>query len=108
MTDEQIAPRTQPPVLHLSGEYDLYRQDELDRALGKLYASEAAVLDMREVTYIDSTALGCLIRLKKRMAENGSGTVRLVGPQPNVRRVLELTRLGEIFEIHESLSGALE
>lgn len=86
-------------VLDLAGEYDIARQAELDAELAKAYSASAVVLDMREVTYIDSTALTCFIRLQKRLKENGPGRVQLSGVRPNVRRIFELTNLDQIFEV---------
>jgi anti-sigma B factor antagonist len=94
-------------LLHLSGEYDIYRQDELDRTLRPGYLAEVVVLDMRDVSYIDSTAIALLIRLKKRMSEHGRAIVKIAGPQSNVRRVLELTSLDEILEVYDTLDDAL-
>lgn len=96
-----------PVVVQLSGEYDLWRRDELEAELKPAESADIAVLDLRDVTYIDSTALTCLVRLKKRMAENGAGELRLVAPQPNVRKILSLTQLERIFPVFESLGDAL-
>lgn len=95
-------------VIRLSGEYDISRQDELDRELAPAYDCRVAVLDMTGVSYMDSTGLALLINLKKRMTVRSGGVLRIAAPQANVRRVLELTRLDEIFEVYDSLDEALE
>jgi anti-sigma B factor antagonist len=89
----------QPIVVKLSGEYDLARRVELEGQLSVAYAANVAVIDMSDVSYIDSTALACFIRLKKRMSAHGPGVVRILRPQTQVRRVLELTQLDQIFEL---------
>lgn len=85
--------------IRLSGEYDIYRRDELTQALEAAQDAHVAVLDFSDVPYIDSTAIGCLVRLKKHMGEKGPGIIRIVGAQRNVLRILELTRLDRIFEV---------
>lgn len=55
-------------------------------------------LDLSSVTFLDSSGLGALISLHKTMRSR-NGTVRLINPAPNVRQILELTRLHRVFEI---------
>ena len=95
-------------VVRLFGEYDIYRQSELERQLSVAYLADIAVLDVRDVSYIDSTAIALLIRLKKRMAEHGPAFVRLAGAQGNVRRVLHLAGLDQVFELYDTVEEALD
>ncbi len=92
----------------LRGEYDLARRAELERSLAGAELSKVAILDLSSVSYMDSTALAVLVRLRKRMSARGSATIRLVAPQPNIRRLLALTELDQVFEIHERMTTALE
>jgi anti-sigma B factor antagonist len=55
-------------------------------------------LDLSALTFLDSSGLGALVALHKTLRSR-NGTVRLLQPAPNVRQVLELTRLHRIFEI---------
>ena len=64
------------------------------------------VIDLGTVTFLDSTGLGALIALVKRTSSRG-GEVKLVRPQPNVRLVLEITRVNKIFTMCPSLPAAL-
>jgi anti-anti-sigma factor len=92
---------TPPELVNLSlvGDYDLVRREELDELLSAARTSRIAVLDMQEVSYIDSTALTCFIRLKKRMAKHGPAIICILHPQQRVRRVIELARLDELFDL---------
>src|SRR5215475_5099382 len=58
-------------VLSLAGELDLYNAEEVRGALLEACAGEPAVLvvDLEEVRFIDSTALGVLIEARSRMGE---------------------------------------
>lgn len=108
MQDAQLASSASGPVvLQLSGEYDLLRREELEAQLSQAQFADIAILDMREVSYIDSTALTELVRLKKRMAQHGAGIVRLVAPQPNVQKIFALTQLEQIFPIFKTLGEAM-
>lgn len=87
-------------ALQLAGEYDISRRDELERHLSRAYGARVAVLDVKDVSYLDSTALTCLIRLRKRIMEHDDGgVVRIVGAGAQVRRILNLTNLERLFEL---------
>ncbi len=80
--------------LQLFGEYDLARKQELASALASIDGSISIVIDMRHVTYIDSTFLNELLAMRLRLQER---SVTLVGAQPNVVRVLQLAKLDRFF-----------
>ena len=52
------------------------------------------VVDLTALEFLDSTGLGVLIGANRAL-ELGGGTLRLRAPQPQVRRVLDITGLGE-------------
>lgn len=56
------------------------------------------LLDFSDCRFIDSTGLGVIVSAYKKCAENGGG-IRLKALHANVRRVFELTRLDQVFEI---------
>ena len=55
-------------------------------------------IDLSQTTYLDSCGLGALVALHKT-ACNRAGKLRLLGPQPSVQQILELTRMDHIFEV---------
>lgn len=55
-------------------------------------------LDFSELRFIDSSGLGAMIALHKSMVTR-QGHVRILGAQPQVQQVLELTRMHRIFEL---------
>ena len=65
------------------------------------------VLNLREVPFLDSSALEYLLDLQDRLAER-MGQVRLVKCAPEVRTILEITRLDTTFEIFEDIPEALK
>jgi len=88
------------PVVRVAGEVDILTSPILDQKLqGVLDQGQSSVLvDLGEVTFLDSTGLSVLIAGLKRCQSTG-GELRLVSPRPNVRRVLEITGLTETFHI---------
>src|SRR5438045_8436187 len=76
-------------VVSLAGELDLYNAEEVRSALLEACAAEPEVLvvDLGEVRFIDSTALGVLIEARSRMADRRG--FRLAAPGVQTRRALE-------------------
>jgi anti-sigma B factor antagonist len=74
----------------------------LGRELAPLVEREGAtvIVDLRALTRIDTTTLGCLVRAVKRIRATG-GDISLVCDNPEIRRTFELTGLDRVFEIHD-------
>ena len=78
--------------LSLSGELDLASADRLESALDELRASSASgvILDLRGLSFIDSTGLRVIIQLHERMRAAGMPLEIWEGPAP-VARVFEIS-----------------
>lgn len=86
-------------VLWVEGEVDLAVADEfLERGQGCLDQADVIELDLRGVTFIDSSGLGVLVRLRKEAAEKGK-SLSLVNVSPATHRLLEITGLHSAFDI---------
>ena len=96
------------PVLRLKGEVDLHTCTELRTLLVHLMDARKGhiVLDLAEVPYLDSAALGVLVDAVRRAREIG-GALHLVNMTPFVRRAFDITRLIKIFQVHDSVDSAL-
>ena len=64
-------------------------------------APQKVVLDLGQVTFIDSSGLGAIIGAMKLLAPQRQ--LELAGLQPAVEKVFNLTRMDKIFTIHEAL-----
>ena len=106
----EIAERVdgQTPVLSIRGEIDVATAPELrDRLLAVAQTgNEIVVVDLSEVTFLDSTALGVLVSGLKRF-RSGGGDLRLVVTGRSVAKVLEITGLAEVFPIFETAQAAV-
>jgi anti-anti-sigma factor len=86
-----------PRVLMLSGELDLAAVDEfLEHARAALGPASVLELDLSGVTFVDSTGLGALVRLREEARAGGSDVVLAQVPR-QVARILDITGLSEIF-----------
>jgi anti-sigma B factor antagonist len=95
-------------VVSLAGELDLYNAEELRGSLLDAIAGEPELLvvDLEQVRFIDSTALGVLIEARSRMADRNG--FRLAAPALEARRALEISGLDRHFHVHDTVAEALE
>lgn len=83
------------------------RQDLKQRMLEELEGgARKLLLDFSQTGYIDSSGLGVLVSLSKKIREQG-GELRLAGLNDDLRTLFELTKLDTLFQINESLDQAL-
>jgi anti-anti-sigma factor len=92
-------------LVSLHGEYELARQEELRSELAAADHAEVALLDMRDVTYIDAAALVEFTGFMGR--KPGRAVVRMMGVAQNVFSLLHAAGLDKVFEVHKTLKGAL-
>ena len=94
-------------VVTLTGELDLYNAEDVRAALLECcsHGPERLVIDLEQVRFIDSTALGVLIEARSRMA-NRRG-FRLAAPGLETRRALEVSGLDRHFSVHDTTAEAL-
>ena len=95
-------------VLRVFGEIDVATAPALRDPLLALAdgASPFAVVDMSDVSFIDSTGLSALVTARKRLRAEGC-ELRLVIDRPNVRKVFDVTGLSDFFAIFPSLEEAV-
>jgi len=96
-------------VLALRGELDVATVPSLDDALGEVVGVEGTprlLIDLSEVTFIDSTALMRLLTALRELDRRG-GQMVLACSNPTVLRLFEVTRTNETFEIFPTRDRAL-
>jgi len=65
------------------------------------------ILDFGNVRFLSSAVLGLLIRLSKRIYEQG-GQLKLCNINPKIFEVFKITRLTTTFDIHKDVESAIE
>ena len=87
-------------LLRLTGEFDMASVDQFERLLTADGSLEAGtfVVDLRRVTFIDSSGLRALIMADQRLRDEGKRFVVVRGPD-QVNRVLEMTGVSERIEL---------
>ena len=102
----QISDGDGAAVVRVTGEIDILTAPQLrETLLGHLSPTAPNLaVDLSGVTFIDSTGLSVLVNALRR-ARSFGGDVRLVLPSEQVAKVLELTRLNELFVIDAAVDG---
>ena len=86
-------------VISVIGRVDTTTAPELESGL-ELDGSETLTLDLSGVPYMSSAGLRCLLAVQKRMMAGG-GSMTVVGVQPAVREVLDITGMSGILSLGE-------
>jgi anti-sigma B factor antagonist len=95
-------------VLGVRGEVDLYSAPALKHALTQLFegGSSTVVVDLSDVSFLDSTGLGALVEARVTATEAG-GSLPLVCDQERVLKLFTITGLDSVFTMHDTLELAL-
>ena len=95
-------------VVHVAGEIDVSSADRVREQVSVLVSQGRTdlVVDLSDVGFMDSTGLGLLVGVLKRVRTAGGRLVLVVAPD-KLRKVFELTGLTQLFTIHDSLDEAL-
>lgn len=85
----------------LSGQFDFNSHREFRNACESVIGNtevKEILIDFKQVTYLDSSALGMLLLLKEKVAA-ANKSLALVNCQNTVKQVLEIACFGKIFTI---------
>src|SRR5688572_17117069 len=98
-------------VLHLRGEFDTYYVRTLQEEVDALVAAGTPnlILNLRLVKFINSTALGAIIKASRQCQSKG-GKLALSRPSPFCRAIIEkvgLDRVVPIFDSDDEAANAL-
>ncbi len=107
--DLQLATRREgdAAVISVGGDVDNDTAPQLREGIAKAFGDGArrVVVDLSETDFLDSSGLGALVGASKE--HTGAGVLTLVCPRPQLLKLFEISRLNEIFEIHNTVASAL-
>ena len=92
-------------MVSAEGELDLHTAKQLDEALAST-DHPRVILDLTEVPFVDSTALGTIVAATKKMRAQRRELIVVAG-NPVVARALSITGLDRVFSVHHSLAEAI-
>ena len=93
-------------VVSVEGELDLHTAPQLDELLRSTDADHV-ILDLTEAPFVDSTTIGVVVAESKRMAGQDR-QLSIVAGNRAVTRLLAITGLDGVLEVHQSLPESVE
>jgi anti-anti-sigma factor len=82
-------------------------ENPIEKVIGVNWAGNRVLMDMRNVNYADSSAIGWLLKLQKGF-KAGGGALVLYGITPSVMQLFTLLNLKGVFTITENEAAARE
>jgi anti-anti-sigma factor len=83
----------------LFGEFDIDRRSEVKELFDQLSGDAPIVIDLQEVTYVDSSFLAELALLRNRLS---NVDITLEGATPNLRRLFQLMNYDKLFHLNNA------
>ena len=96
-------------IVSIDGRIDAFGVPELRERLYKQIEEGVSnfVLDLRQVTFLDSAGMAALVNLLKRARQAG-GDVKLVSPtEENAKRILLMTKFDQVFQMTDTIEDAV-
>jgi anti-sigma B factor antagonist len=104
----QVEKKGDVTVVDVEGQLIVGNRQELkQKVLEQLEGGDRKfVIDFSDTGYIDSSGLGVLVSLSKKIREQG-GELRLANLNEDLRTLFELTKLDTLFKIADSRQEAM-
>ena len=69
---------------------------------------DSFLIDLSDCSFIDSTGLSVIVHARARVLDrNGNGRFEICCPDPQIRRLLEITGIDRAFGVHQTREEAL-
>ena len=100
--------RDRSNVLPLKGEIDLHVSPSVTASLNSMIEKkpERLVVDLSDVTYIDSAGLGALVAAHHSARTQGA-SLKLAHLGSKFQEILQVTKLLTVFEVHDTEAAAI-
>ena len=94
-------------MVEVRGDLDMATAPQLRDGLQRLVdaGDRQVVVDMAEVGFMDSSALGALVVIFKTLGEVG-GRLCLAAVQPAVQSVLKITSVDRVIDLYDTVQAA--
>jgi len=100
--------RSDALIIRLAGEFDALGVAVFERCLNRTLIghNQHLIIDLLDLTYIDSSGLRAILRAKKLIAAR-RGYIDVVVPHAHTRKVLSVTGLDDLFGTFADRESAL-
>jgi len=96
-------------LIAIEGTIDTLTADEISTHFEEQIAGghTRLVVDLTDVDYLASTGLRLLLTIMNQVREKG-GDLKLLEPNENVRRIMDLTGIFTLIDVHPDAESAIE
>lgn len=86
-------------TIEIKGKFDFNLVQAFRNAYSEIGDSvPKVIIDLRETDYMDSSALGMLLNMKKSLGETVSG-IQIANCRPQIKKILQISRFDKKFDI---------
>jgi anti-anti-sigma factor len=89
-----------------AGELDAYAAPDLASTFSEIRDARRVLVDLGQVSFMDSTAVGLVVRAARELSEGGA-ELRVVLPGGPARRIFEITALDRVLPVADTREAAL-
>ncbi|VVQ27764.1 STAS-domain containing protein [Pseudomonas fluorescens] len=93
----EVSPDGQKLTISVKGRFDFAKHQEFRESYEDKKLS-AVVVDLKEATYLDSSALGMLLLLRDHAGGDNSD-IRVVNSSTDVKKILAISNFDKLFDI---------
>ena len=93
-------------IVLAAGELDAFAAPDLASALTEVRGERRVLADLDQVSFMDSTVLGLIVRAARELGESGA-ELRIVLPGGSARRIFEITALDRVLPVAETRVAAV-
>jgi anti-sigma B factor antagonist len=93
-------------IVRAEGELDAYAAPDVADAFREAADARRVVADLSAVSFLDSTALGVIVKALRELGDDG-GAARVVLPGGPARRIFEITTLDRVLPISANRADAV-
>ncbi|MFK9085070.1 STAS domain-containing protein [Pseudomonas neuropathica] len=93
----EISPDGKKLTISIKGRFDFAKHHEFRKSYEEQNLSKV-VVDLKEATYLDSSALGMLLLLRDHAGGDDSD-IRVVNSSSDVRKILAISNFDKLFDI---------
>ena len=85
-------------IIKVSGKFDFSLHNEFRKSYKDEDVSAGVNVDLKDVEYLDSSALGMLLLLKEH-AESSSSSVKIINAGADIKDILHIASFDKLFKI---------
>ncbi|MFJ4247624.1 anti-anti-sigma factor [Pseudomonas sp. DTU12.3] len=95
----EVSPDGKKLKISVKGRFDFGKHQEFRNSYERIEPEPNSYeLDLKETTYLDSSALGMLLLLRDHAGGDDSD-IRVVNPNSDVRKILAISNFDKLFDI---------